>query len=136
MFLLIYVTFFSSVFILVKLKTSHQANGHHLIFSTSCQISQTYPETAQFSWQTNICRCRLEECCTEHVYLDVPVGEQQVDDDVDREALHVVQPLLDAAQLSSQLHASVQLPSFTDLVQNRLAKILAARQETRKAVWA
>lgn len=70
------------------------------------------------------------------MYLDVPVGEQQVDDDVDWEALHVVQPLLDAAQLGSQLHASVQLPSFADLVQNRLAKILAARQEIRKTVWA
>lgn len=68
------------------------------------------------------------------MYLDVPVGEQQVDDDVDREALHVVQPLLDAAQLSSQLHASVQLPSFTDLIQNRLAKILAERQKIRKVV--
>lgn len=81
-----------------------------------------------------MCCCCLEKFCTERVYLDVPVGEQQVDDDVDREALHVVQPLLDAAQLSSQLHASVQLPSFTDLVQNCLAKILAVIQEIRKVV--
>ncbi|TNN59205.1 hypothetical protein EYF80_030578 [Liparis tanakae] len=44
--------------------------------------------------------------CQEQVYLDVPVGQQQVDDDVDRKALHVVQPLLDAVQLGGQLHAA------------------------------
>lgn len=66
------------------------------------------------------------------MYLDVPVCKQQVDDDVDGKALHVVKPLLDAAQLSGQLHASVQLPSFTDLVQNRLSKILAMREENTK----
>lgn len=71
----------------------------------------------------------FRDVCTEQVYLDVPVCEQQVDDDVDWEALHVVQSLLDAAQLSSQLHASVQLPNLTDLVQDRLSKILAVREE-------
>lgn len=77
-------------------------------------------------------RCAdVSRCCTEQVYLDVPVCEQQVDDDVDWEALHVVQSLLDAAQLSSQLHASVQLPSLTDLVQDRLSEILAVREENR-----
>ncbi len=63
------------------------------------------------------------------MYLDVPVCQQQVDDDVDWKALHVVQPLLDAAQLGSQLHASVQLPSLTDLIQNRLTEILAMRRK-------
>lgn len=63
------------------------------------------------------------------MYLDVPVCQQQVDDDVNGKALHVVQPLLDAAQLGSQLQASVQLPSLTDLVQNRLTEILAAGED-------
>lgn len=64
-------------------------------------------------------------------YLDVPVRQQQVDDDVDWKALHVVQPLLDPAQLGSQLHAGVELPGFSDLVQDRLAEILTAGQETQ-----
>lgn len=67
-------------------------------------------------------------------YLDVPVGQQQVDDDVDREALHVVQPLLDAAQLGGQLHACVELPGFADLVQNRLPEVLAAKGKTADGV--
>lgn len=61
------------------------------------------------------------------VYLDVSVGEQQVDDDVDWETLHVVQPLLDAAQLGRQLHASVELSGFADLVQDRLSEVLTAK---------
>lgn len=65
----------------------------------------------------------------EHGYLDVPVCQQQVDDDVDRKALHVVQSLLDPVQFGGQLHAGVQLPSLTDLIQNRLAEILAVRGE-------
>lgn len=58
-------------------------------------------------------------------YLDVPVRQQQVDDDVHRQALHVVQPLLDAAQLGGQLGARVQLPGLPDLVQNHLPEVLA-----------
>lgn len=65
----------------------------------------------------------------ERVYLNVPVCQQQVDDNVHWKALHIVQPLLDAAQLSGQLHSSVQLPSLTDLIQNRLTEILAVDRE-------
>lgn len=67
----------------------------------------------------------------DNVHLDVAVRQQQVDDDVDRKALHVVQPLLDAAQLGSQLHAGVQLSSLSDLVQNGLAEILAGEKGER-----
>lgn len=66
------------------------------------------------------------------MYLDVPVRQQQVDDDVDREALHVVQPLLDSAQLGGQLRASVQLASFSDFAQNRLTEILAEGQKAKQ----
>lgn len=66
---------------------------------------------------------------TQQLYLDVPVREQQVDDDVDWEALHVVQTLLDSTQLGCQLHASVQLSSFSYLVQDGLPEILAGRQK-------
>lgn len=59
-----------------------------------------------------------------HVYLDVSVGQQQVDDDVHWEALHVVQSLLDAAQLGGQLHARVELTGFADLVQDCLPEVL------------
>jgi len=64
------------------------------------------------------------------LYLDVPVRQKQVDDDIDWKALHVVQPLLDSAQLGSQLRAGVKLPSFADLIQNRLTEILTETQKT------
>lgn len=67
----------------------------------------------------------------EQMYLDVSVRQQQVDDDIHRKALHVVQPLLNSAQFRRQLHAGVELPSFTDLVQNGLAEILAAGQKNK-----
>lgn len=63
------------------------------------------------------------------MHLNVPVRQQQVDHNVDRQTLHVVQPLLDAAQLGRQLHAGVQLPSLPDLVQDRLSEVLAVRGE-------
>ncbi len=66
---------------------------------------------------------------TELMYLDVSVRQQQVDDDVDWKALHVVQTLLDAAQLGRQLRAGVQLPSLTDLIQDRLTEILTVTEE-------
>lgn len=63
--------------------------------------------------------------CAGNVYLNVPICQQQVDDDVDWEALHVVQTLLDATQLGRQLQAGVQLPSLADLIQDCLPKVLA-----------
>lgn len=66
------------------------------------------------------------------VYLNVSVGQQQVDDDVDWEALHVVQSLLDAAQLGGQFHARVELPSFADLVQDCLPEVLTAKGQDGK----
>lgn len=71
--------------------------------------------------------CAVYKAFTVQVYLDVSVGEQQVDDDVDWQALHVVQPLLDAAQLGSQLHARVELPGFPDLVQDGLPEVLTVK---------
>lgn len=66
------------------------------------------------------------------MYLDVPVRKQQIDDDINWKALHVVQPLLDSAQLCSQFQASVKLPGSTDLIQNRLTEILAGRHEYKQ----
>lgn len=64
------------------------------------------------------------------LYLDISVRQQQVDDDVNRKALHVVQTLLDSVQLGSQLHAGVKFSSFPDLVQNGFMEILAAERQT------
>lgn len=63
------------------------------------------------------------------LYLDISVRQQQVDDDVNRKALHVVQTLLDSVQLGSQLHAGVKFSSFPDLVQNGFMEILAAERK-------
>lgn len=60
-------------------------------------------------------------------HLDVPVGQQQVDDDVGGEQLHAVQPLLDAAQLVAQLLAAETLPRLADLVPDGLPEVLAAQ---------
>lgn len=60
-------------------------------------------------------------------HLDVPVGEQQVDDDIGGEQLHAVQPLLDAAQLIAQLLAGKTLPCLADLVPDGLPEVLTAR---------
>lgn len=60
-------------------------------------------------------------------HLDVPVGQQQVDDDVGREQLHAVQPLLDATQLVAQPLAAETLARLSDLVPDGLPEVLAAR---------
>ena len=68
-----------------------------------------------------------------HTHLDVPVGEQQVDDDVGAQELHGVQPLLDAAQLLTQGLASEALSGQTDLPLDRLPEVLTVRQKTSKS---
>lgn len=58
-------------------------------------------------------------------HLDVPVGQQQVDDDVRGEQLHAVQPLLDALQLLVQVPAAETLPRHPDLLPDGLPEVLA-----------
>lgn len=64
-------------------------------------------------------------------HLDIPVGEQQVDDNVGGEQLHAVQPLLDVAQLVAEVLAAKTLPRFADLVPDGLPEVLAAQVHNR-----
>lgn len=58
-------------------------------------------------------------------HLNVPVGQQQVDDYVGGEQLNAVQPCLDVAQLLAQLLAAEALPCLADLMPDRLPEVLA-----------
>lgn len=61
------------------------------------------------------------------MYLDVPVGQKQVDDDVSWKALYVVQSLLNTAELWGQLRPREQLPRFPELVENGFSEVLAVK---------
>lgn len=59
-------------------------------------------------------------------HLDVPVGQQQVDDDVRGEQLHTVQAFLDASQFLAQVLATETLPGHADLLPDGLPEVLAS----------
>lgn len=61
------------------------------------------------------------------MYLDVPVGQKQVDDDVSWKALYVVQSLLNSAEFWGQLHPCEQFPRFPNLVENGFSEVLAVK---------
>lgn len=65
------------------------------------------------------------------MYLDVPVGQKQVDDDVSWKALYVVQSLLNSAEFWGQLHPCEQFPRFPNLVENGFSEVLATRGKQR-----
>lgn len=49
-------------------------------------------------------------------HLDVPVGQQQVNDDIGGEQLHAVQAFLDASQFLAQVLAAETLPCHANLL--------------------
>lgn len=60
-----------------------------------------------------------------NTHLNVPVGQQQVNDYIGGEQLDTVEAFLDAAQFFAQVLAAEPLPRHANLMPDRLPEVLA-----------
>lgn len=65
-----------------------------------------------------------------HTHLDVPEGQQQVNDNIRGEQLHAVQAFLDAPQFHAQVLAAETLPCHANLLPDGLPEVLATVDNT------
>lgn len=63
----------------------------------------------------NICAPLCPGCCID-THLNIPVGQQQVQDDIRSEQIYTVQTLLDPTQLFTQGGAAEPLPCNPNLM--------------------
>lgn len=63
-------------------------------------------------------------------HLNVPVRQQQVDDDIGGEQLHAVQAFLDASQFLTQVLPAETLPGHSDLLPDGLPEVLTTAKNS------
>lgn len=66
-----------------------------------------------------------------HTHLDVPEGQEQVNDNIRGEQVHAVQAFLDTSQFLAQVLAAETLPRPADLLPDGLPEVLATADNRR-----
>lgn len=128
----IIVTLASSQFCLLNFVNSNAFIIKHIFF---CSNKIRHDKmTCQSEKMTERLPKGIFGCCTlpcldshahMNTHLNVPVGQQQVNDYIGGEQLDTVEAFLDAAQFFAQVLAAEPLPRHANLMPDRLPEVLA-----------